>query len=179
MCSSDLKTNACAESLLKSGKGIRLIRGRLQCDSQIEERRLHAAIKRALDRRSEGEGVVNNVIAIKPEGGAWLSILVRPIAPGRLSTGPRAPALALFIRSPEQDHEVPHKVIRELFGLTATEAILALEMANGYTMDEASEVMGIRRNTARTHLRSIFSKVGVRRQTSLMRVILNSVATMV
>ncbi len=175
-----IRTNECADYLLKSGKGIRLIRSRLQCDNQLEDRKLHGAIKRALDRRMENmPGIANTVIAIKPEGGTWLSILVRPISPGPLVTGARSPALAVFIRSPEQDHEVPHKVIRELFGLTATEAVLALEMANGYTMDEASGVMGIRRNTARTHLRSIFAKVGVRRQTALMRVILNSVATMV
>jgi DNA-binding CsgD family transcriptional regulator len=46
-------------------------------------------------------------------------------------------------------------------------------------MDEAAAALQIRRNTARTHLRSIFAKVGVRRQTELMRVVLNSVVTMV
>ena len=34
----------------------------------------------------------------------------------------------------------------------------------------------IRRNTARAHLRAIFSKTGVRRQTELVRILLNSVA---
>lgn len=175
-----IRTNECAENLLKSGKGVRLVRGRLQCEGQMDERRLNGAIKTALGRRAEGgPGVSNAVIAFKPEGGEWLSILVRQIAPSPLATGPKAPALALFIRSPRRDYDVPNKVVKELFGLTATEAVLALEMANGYTMDEASESMGIRRNTARTHLRSIFAKVGVRRQTALMRVIINSVATMV
>ena len=175
-----IQTNDCADQLFRKGKGIRLVRSRLQCDSHFEERKLYTAIKRALESRTDGAaGNSNTVVAIKPVGGTWLSLLVRPLAPGPLATGPRAPAVALFIRSPEQDHEVPHKVIQVLFGLTATETVLALEMANGYTIDEAAEAMGIRRNTARTHLRSIFAKVGVRRQTALMRVILNSVATMV
>ena len=38
-----------------------------------------------------------------------------------------------------------------------------------------AEALNIRRNTARAHLRSIFSKTGVRRQTELVRIFLNSV----
>ena len=37
---------------------------------------------------------------------------------------------------------------------------------------------GVRRNTARTHLRSIFCKTGVTRQTMLVRLLLNSVLTL-
>ena len=42
--------------------------------------------------------------------------------------------------------------------------------------EEAAEMLNIKRNTARAHLRSIFSKTGVRRQTELVRIFLNSVA---
>ena len=51
-------------------------------------------------------------------------------------------------------------------------------MANGLSLDEAAELLNIRRNTARAHLRSIFSKTGVRRQTELVRLILNSVVSL-
>jgi DNA-directed RNA polymerase subunit F len=39
-----------------------------------------------------------------------------------------------------------------------------------------NRILNIKRNTARAHLRSIFSKTGVRRQTELVRIFLNSVA---
>ena len=45
-------------------------------------------------------------------------------------------------------------------------------------LDEASEELGISRNTSRAHLRSTFSKTGVTRQTMLVRLILRSVATL-
>ncbi|MCM2321131.1 MAG: LuxR C-terminal-related transcriptional regulator, partial [Pseudomonas sp.] len=45
----------------------------------------------------------------------------------------------------------------------------------GLSLEEAAEVLNIRRNTARAHLRAIFSKTGVRRQTELVRIMLNSV----
>nr|MDT0253635.1 LuxR C-terminal-related transcriptional regulator [Endozoicomonas sp.] len=51
-------------------------------------------------------------------------------------------------------------------------------LANGLTLDETAEELGISRNTARAHLRSIFSKTGVTRQTMLVRLILKSVATL-
>jgi DNA-binding CsgD family transcriptional regulator len=53
--------------------------------------------------------------------------------------------------------------------------MLAIKLANGLSLEEAAEAIGIRRNTARAHLRSIFSKTGVRRQTELVRIFLNSV----
>lgn len=175
-----IRTNDCADRVLRAGRAVRLVRSRLQCLDAYEDRKLAALLRLALSsRQQEQPAAFKRVLALRPEGGAWLSILVRPLAPNPLVRGPLAPAVALFIRSPEHDHEVPLKVIQDLFGLTTTEAVLALEMANGSSMDEAAEAMGIRRNTARTHLRAIFAKVGVRRQTMLMRVILNSVATMV
>ncbi|MDI3258717.1 MAG: LuxR C-terminal-related transcriptional regulator, partial [Sinobacteraceae bacterium] len=70
------------------------------------------------------------------------------------------------------------ELVRRLFGLTRMEAQLALLLAEGYTLDEAAEKMDVRRNTARTHLRSIFCKTGVTRQTMLVRLMLNSVLTL-
>ena len=43
---------------------------------------------------------------------------------------------------------------------------------------DAAEKLGIMRNTARAHLRAIFSKTGVRRQAELVRVMLNSVVAL-
>ena len=68
--------------------------------------------------------------------------------------------------------------MRRLFGLTRMEAQLALLLTEGLTLDEAAEQMNVRRNTARTHLRSIFSKTGVTRQTMLVRLLLNSVISL-
>ena len=66
----------------------------------------------------------------------------------------------------------------QLYNLTPAETALALELANGLSLEEASETLSIRRNTARAHLRSIFSKTGVRRQTELVRIMLNSVVAL-
>jgi DNA-binding CsgD family transcriptional regulator len=69
-------------------------------------------------------------------------------------------------------------VTKQLFNLTKAETALAMELANGLSLEEAAEALNIRRNTARAHLRSIFSKTGVRRQTELVRIMLNSVVAL-
>ncbi|MNN15611.1 Bacterial regulatory protein, luxR family [compost metagenome] len=86
--------------------------------------------------------------------------------------------MAIFIGDPEQESRAPQEIVRALFDLTPSEAQLTLLLANGLTLDEASDELGISRNTARAHLRSTFSKTGVTRQTMLVRLILRSVATL-
>ena len=56
-------------------------------------------------------------------------------------------------------------------------AMLALLLAKGLTLDEAAAELKIRKNTTRAHLRSIFAKTGVRRQTTLIHLLLSSVAS--
>jgi DNA-binding CsgD family transcriptional regulator len=92
--------------------------------------------------------------------------------------GRHQPAIVLFLRDPEIKTQPPSKVIQQLFHFTPAETTLAIELANGLSLDEAAELLNIRRNTARAHLRSIFSKTGVRRQTELVRLILNSVVSL-
>ena len=66
--------------------------------------------------------------------------------------------------------------LAKLFGLTPAEASFAVLLGDGLTLDEAAAEQGIARNTARAHLRSIFAKTGVSRQTMLVRLIVTSLA---
>ena len=86
------------------------------------------------------------------------------------------PAALVYIRDASSKSLASEVVTKQLFNLTKAETALAMELANGLSLEEAAEVLNIRRNTARAHLRSIFSKTGVRRQTELVRIFLNSVA---
>jgi DNA-binding CsgD family transcriptional regulator len=53
------------------------------------------------------------------------------------------------------------------FELTMAQARLALFLAEGGTVNEYAQFMGIKTSTVRTHLKSIFAKTGVSRQTEL------------
>ena len=108
----------------------------------------------------------NEVVGFEP----WYEF---PFNEGKL-----CPSVAIFISDPEQESSAPQEIVKALFDLTPAEAQLAMLLANGLTLDEASDALGISRNTARAHLRSTFSKTGVTRQTMLVRLILRSVATL-
>ncbi|WIJ26415.1 LuxR C-terminal-related transcriptional regulator [Devosia sp. RR2S18] len=58
------------------------------------------------------------------------------------------------------------------FGLSPAQTRLAALIAEGLSLVEIAERMGITQNTARTHLNRVFDKVGVRTQPALVRVLL-------
>ena len=92
--------------------------------------------------------------------------------------GKQRPCVAVFVRDTTGRPDPSVKLAQQLFELTPAETSLAIQQANGLSFDEAAQALSIRLNTARAHLRSIFSKTGVRRQTELVRIMLNSVAAL-
>jgi DNA-binding CsgD family transcriptional regulator len=63
-----------------------------------------------------------------------------------------------------------------VYGLSPAQITLAALVAEGLTLPEIAERMGVTANTARTHLNRVFDKVGVRTQPALVRVLLMAVA---
>ena len=173
------ETNQEAQRILAEKDGIRLCGNKLCADSPQENRDLQNMIRAALSAQGaagDGPGIVDAMSVTRPSGLAKYGILVRGIPLGPWSESKQRPALSVFLRDPESNAAQPsNELLRKLFGLTRMEAALAMWLAEGLTLDEAAEKMDVRRNTARTHLRSIFCKTGVTRQTMLVRLLLNSV----
>lgn len=171
-----LKSNPVADEMLREGDGLRVINGVLRAESAAENRELQRLIKQALSGESGGRAALVDAISIarkSPRG--KLGVLVRSLPNTGSSKSTHRPSVALFIRDAERKSEASREMVRRLFDLTPAEASLALALANGLTLDEAADQLDIRKNTARAHLRSIFSKIGVTRQTTLVRVLLSSV----
>lgn len=111
----------------------------------------------------------------RPSGKRKLGLVVRSIPLRGESEGKGRPAWICFLCDPDVQTKAPREVMRQVFEFTPSEANLAMEIANGLSIDEAAEVLNIRRNTARTHLRAIFAKAGVTRQAELVRLVLNGI----
>ena len=174
-----MKISAATQEIFDKNDGISVVKGALQAHYVQENRELQHMIGKALSAPSGDASLSTKALSVtRPSGRAKLSILIRPIPLGAMSSGIRRPSVAVFIRDPESPLESPGDVVRELFGFTPAEASLALLLANGLTLDEAAVKLDIRKNTARAHLRSIFSKTGVTRQTALVRVLLHSVISL-
>jgi DNA-binding CsgD family transcriptional regulator len=84
------------------------------------------------------------------------------------------PARAIiFLSDSEQRRTIRLRDVAGL-GLTPAEAAVAVEFANGHSLQTCAKRLAISFTTAKTHLRHIFEKTGAARQAELMRFILTS-----
>jgi DNA-binding CsgD family transcriptional regulator len=95
----------------------------------------------------------------------------------RYLTPSRSPHLLIFLSNPAEKVEISTRTLMTLYHLTQTEATLTIILAEGKTLDEVTQILGIARNTARAHLRAIFSKTGVTQQSMLVSLVLKSLAS--
>ena len=174
-----LQTNQVADRLIQEKDGIKLVNDGLQVGTTRDTQEFRRLVKQSLlSQKSSNPSVVEALRVQRPSGRADLGIIVRSVPLSAWSEGKQCPTVVIFISDPEQQSTAPQEIVRALFDFTPAETQLAMLLANGLTLDEASEELGISRNTSRAHLRSTFSKTGVTRQTMLVRLILRSVATL-
>lgn len=172
-------SNQAAQGMLAEGNLFKLEGSELKVGSRSQHRQFAAVLKEVMEAHLQSDPSLVKVFRLdQRDGTAGVGILLRPLPLVDASDGSRNPAVAIFISNPAQSRGAQRDVLMELFGFTPSEANLALQLANGLTLDEASEVLSISRNTAKSHLSAIFSKTGVTRQTKLIQLILKSVALM-
>lgn len=170
-----LKTSAVADEILAENDGLRLAGGALQANYPAEDRELQRLIRQALAGVSTtAEAVAQAMSITRPSGRNKLGLAVRANPMNEWSEGQLWPAVTVFLRDPDRKAHGSVELLRRLFSLTPAESLLALQLVEGLTLDEAAEQLNVRKNTARAHLRSIFSKTNVTRQTSLVSLLLSS-----
>ena len=172
-----LRTSTAAAALLERGGGLTLAAGRLAAARPEDARALRDAIAAALAARGSGRPALVQALRVqRTDAEGFLALLLRPIPPGDGAEG--APAVAVFFGEPGAGGGLSPAALRDLFGLTPAEAELATRLADGLSLDDAADALGIARNTARAHLRSVFAKTGATRQAELVRLVLRSVAAL-
>ncbi|WGK60885.1 helix-turn-helix transcriptional regulator [Halopseudomonas sp. SMJS2] len=174
-----LETNQVAREMLAAGDGLKIVGGRLEASYPGDNKRLYKSIRAAAASSTGGRVALAEALSIaRPSGQVSLGIVVEPVPQQNWDEGESQPAVVIYCRDAVGQSLLSTSVTRQVFGFTPSESALAMELANGLSLEEAAGSLGIRRNTARAHLRAIFSKTGVRRQTELVRLILNSVVTL-
>jgi len=174
-----IRTNDVAGRLLQARDGLYLSDGALHAHCPVENRRFRKILEGAAQAHALASPLSEVTTLSRPVAPTPLSVLVRPIPLSyRTEDKARRPAVAVFIRDPAGSPRNTHASLRKLFHLTPTEIELALLMVDGLTLDEAAVRLGIKKNTARAHLRGIFSKTGATRQAVLVKMLLSSVVAM-
>ena len=172
-----LRSNSIAQAILAERDGLTVGPSGLSAEYRREHKELQRLIRQTLEMPPGQSAVAEAISITRPSGRASLSLLIRPIPLSEGTEGPNRPTVAVFIRDPERNLSPSRELMQRLFHFTQAEAWLSLLLVDGLSLDEAAAQMAIRKNTARAHLRAIFSKTGVKRQATLMRLLVNSVAS--
>jgi DNA-binding CsgD family transcriptional regulator/PAS domain-containing protein len=103
--------------------------------------------------------------------GAPLTLVVSSIRGkdlGRLSdAGLKDAAVVLFAIDPANRRSIPLRHVMDAFWLTHAEARVALKASSGSSIVETAQSLGLSPNTVKTHLRHVFAKTGIGRQSEL------------
>lgn len=172
-----LECNPAATTILESKDGLKVVGRQLEAAYANDNRKLQGLVRDALVHPHAARLSLTEAMSVsRPSGRLSWGLIVQSISSDQWTEGKQRPSVAVFVRDTEGKVDPPVRMAQQLFQLTPAETALAIQLANGLSLEEAAEMLGIKRNTARAHLRSIFSKTGVRRQTELVRIFLNSVA---
>ncbi|BDX20113.1 hypothetical protein MFKK_29230 [Halopseudomonas aestusnigri] len=172
-----VEANQIARDMLQAGDGLKLVGGRVEANYPGDNKRLYQALRSAQTAGRSNDGNIAEALSIsRPSGQVSLGLLIEPVPESDWDDG--KPCVVVYVRDAVGRSMLSTAMTRQVFGFTPSESALAMELANGLSLEEAASSLGIRRNTARAHLRAIFSKTGVRRQTELVRLILNSVVSL-
>jgi len=108
------------------------------------------------------------------DSGGRLNVIVRRRAHPSFLTGEVEHSVLVFARINEAVCRDDIKMLQQLFSFTHTEAQLAVGLAKGLNLKDIEAELKILHNTARAHLRSMFLKADVSRQSQLVSLITSS-----
>lgn len=169
-----LEVSGIARTVISQKDGLQDVNGYLTLATPRDTQRLRDAIRAVASIRPDERQPLPTALRVeRPSGRGDVGLVVQP-APLGLSEAIEPRAIVL-LSDPDASVSVSPETISTLLGLTAAESAICVQLVNGATLDEAGLALGIKRNTVRAHLRSIFEKTGVDRQSRLVRLILNSV----
>jgi DNA-binding CsgD family transcriptional regulator len=161
-----LATNRRAQAILLAQEGLMAHGDSLRAVVGEESARLDRLLNGALKGTGGGGGSISITRPLKAQP---LGVVVIPLRSDPEELADPAPAAAIFISDPDMPLGGNERRLRELYALTAVEARLASRLSQGQSVEEAAMAMGVTVNTARAYLKRIYSKLGVRRQSDLIR----------
>jgi DNA-binding CsgD family transcriptional regulator len=161
--------NPAAERLIQADDGLTIRNGRLAALRSFEQAKLSTAIA-AATAAEDVRAASGYLLVGRRERHADYALTVAPLVPG--ATGYDTPLAMILVIDPER--RVPSKeAVTALFGLSPAEGRLAAALMRGKRLHEIAIESGVEITTLRSQLSSILRKVGVERQTDLVRVLIS------
>jgi len=166
--------NLAAEELLADEGGILLRRdGTLATGTAGATEHLRRVIAKVADRAWARSTAGASAHCLVPRGAGRLPLIcvLYPVRGDRSSSDRREPMVAIAIKDPQASVSDGIEAFQAAFSLTKAEARLIGLLLEGRGLFEAADHLGITKNTVRTHMRNIYAKVGMHRQTDLISMV--------
>jgi DNA-binding CsgD family transcriptional regulator len=169
-----LPLNSRAARFLEERDGLRAVDGFLHAVDEQDDRILQSAIRCALSDREDATSIRGLSIR-RSSGSRDLGVVVRAQNVRSLVKNHMERVALIFVRDPHATADSNISLMQQLFSFTRAEAGLATRLAKGMCLGEIEDELNIKHNTARAHLRSMFSKADVNRQSELVHLLANCV----
>jgi DNA-binding CsgD family transcriptional regulator/PAS domain-containing protein len=168
--------NPMADRILREHPAIRETGGMIRATGHAQAILLQKLIQQASNNAYGAGEPPGGAIGLKHDNCPWpLPVLVTSV---RRSGFPGAGAVpgahaALLMADAEQSHPIAPDTLSEAYGLTPAEALVAIAIANGMSVEDISRAHKTSSHTVRSQLRSIYEKLNVSRQAELVIVLLS------
>jgi DNA-binding CsgD family transcriptional regulator/PAS domain-containing protein len=167
-----INLNTAAERILRAEDGLQMRSARIAATGTDAEHKLQRALHAALTDDDSKSRSGRSFLCQRPSGKRPYVVHVLPLnLDSNHETHSGAKALVL-IRDPDQEPEPAAALLRHLYGLTTTEADVALRIARGGDLKEISDGLSVSIATVRKHLQHVFDKTDAHRQAELVRLLL-------
>jgi DNA-binding CsgD family transcriptional regulator len=111
-------------------------------------------------------------VQIKKSDGANYYLTALPLSVEATSAWHNSTPMALiWVNDPSLDKPAAGELLKQMFHLSAAEIRLTQSLLSGTSLQDSANQLGISIDTGRTHLKSIFAKLGIRKQTELQRIL--------
>ena len=166
-----LAVTAKADAMLAQGCGLRLHRHRLTAVHPPSRAAFGRALARALrvDGRRQRHRSIMMPAGLGGEDRIRVDIMALPLREWSL---PFRPRVIVTLRRP-QAPPPEGALLGSAFGLTHTEAEVAVLLAAGHSRSEIADMRGVSLSTIVTQLKSVFAKLDVNRETAAVALIRN------
>ncbi len=167
--------NPMAKRVLEQHPAIQETGGTTRATNHEQALQLQQLILQAATYTEDASEPSGGAIGLRHANSPWpLPVLVTPVRRASIpGVGAVAGAhVALLMTDTEQSHPISPDTLGEAYGLTPGEAMVAIGIANGMSVDEISQAHGTSNHTVRSQLKTTFSKLNVSRQAELVKVLL-------
>jgi DNA-binding NarL/FixJ family response regulator len=172
--SADLKVlsvNRSARELMDNGRGLTIVKRRLACMDGRSHQKLEHGIQRL---HSKSPGVACSTAIRVTRGNDQPDLQLNIVTSSTLHpllNAPDIPAYCIWVFDPGACRRIDGELLREIHGLTASEAAVTAALFRGLSIDEVATELSVTANTIKTHLKHIFQKCEVRSQAELLQML--------